>query len=248
MDSQILKAAEEPVGSWIRESMIKRDSIFSRFLVRELARSRYSILRRVPSSSGKVNDETPWEAKLDPAFWRGDALLGHGIKARDSLLTVASSGPNVDAWSDVKHTSFWESGPDIGKIVSPPEHCRHKFLIHSEGVAYSVEANSSWAVKVPSSCTSWSGHNTSIPPSSPLRTPRTKTRSSCQENTSKPSPPPCNPSSARKRALPTQQKSTLFGAIRPLTTGQKIAQNAKRTLTDRYLTPPLRRATSEQHW
>lgn len=180
-----------------------------------------------------VNVESPWRAKADPAFWRGDALLGHGIKARDSLLTVAT-GPGTEAWSDVKRTSFWEEGPTIGKIVSPPEHCRHKFLIHSEGVAYSGRS------KFILGCQStvilhtleWTQHFHPALDASPT--------SPDQNHIALPGSYFENLPSTMKKLLQEENdaKSSVLSATRPsVTTGERIANNAKRTLTDRYLTP-----------
>ncbi|PWZ00128.1 hypothetical protein BCV70DRAFT_200290 [Testicularia cyperi] len=87
-------------------------------------------------SAAKVNEQVPWASKANKAFWRGDALANSNIAARNSLLSVAT-GAQARGWSDVKRTSFWESGPEIGEIVTPHDHCRHKFLVHAEGVAYS---------------------------------------------------------------------------------------------------------------
>lgn len=190
----------------------------------------YSEFRR---EAEQVNAETPWHAKSNPAFWRGDALLGSDIQARNSLLTVAT-GPGTETWSDVKRTSFWEEGPTIGKIVSPPEHCRHKFLIHSEGVAYSGRS------KFILGCQStvilhklvWTQHfhpaliaDPASPDQNHIQLPGTffenlptTMQSLIQEE-----------NDAKSAPLSETRSGT--------TTGERIAANAKRTLTDRYLTP-----------
>ena len=180
-----------------------------------------------------VNAETPWRSKSNPAFWRGDALMGKGIAARDSLLSVAT-GPGTEAWSDVKRTSFWEEGPSIGKIVSPPEHCRHKFLIHSEGVAYSGRS------KFILGCQStvlmhkleWEQHFHPALISDPSSTDQNHILLPGQLFEKLPS------TMHKLIQEETDAKSSVLSANRSgSTTGERIASNAKRTLTDRYLTP-----------
>lgn len=173
----------------------------------------------------QVNAETPWKSKTNPAFWRGDALAGQNIKPRESLLSVAT-GAGTETWSDVKQTSFWVSGPSIEKIVSPPEHCRHKFLIHSEGVAYSGRSKFilSCQSAVVMHALEWEQHfhpalisDVTSPDQNHLLLP-----------------------GSYFEALPETIKSLIAQEVSgttALTTGQRIAANAKRTLTDRYLTP-----------
>ncbi|TKY84762.1 hypothetical protein EX895_005842 [Sporisorium graminicola] len=175
--------------------------------------------------AAQVNDAVPWASKSNLAFWRGDALAGSNIKPRESLLSVAT-GSGTSSWSDVKRTSFWESGPEFGSIVSPPDHCRHKFLIHSEGVAYSGRS------KFVLSCTStvilhplqWEQHFHPALISDPLSPDRNHIllTGTYFEN------------------LPTTMQSLIAeeaGLHYGETTGERVAKNAKRTLTDRYLTP-----------
>ncbi|GAC95249.1 hypothetical protein PHSY_002824 [Pseudozyma hubeiensis SY62] len=175
--------------------------------------------------AAQVNLEMPWRSKSNPAFWRGDALLGNNIKPRESLLRVAT-GSGTQSWSDVKKTSFWESGPDIGQIVSPPEHCRHKFLIHSEGVAYS--GRSKFILGCQSAVVmhrlEWEQHfhpalvsDSTSPDQNVL-----VLQGEWFENL---------PSTMQTLI---EEETISMGFI---TKGQTIASNAKRTLTDRYLTP-----------
>lgn len=176
--------------------------------------------------AAQVNRETAWRQKLNPAFWRGDALLGKGILPRESLLTVAT-GPGTEAWSDVKRTSFWESGPEIGSIVSPPDHCRHKFLIHSEGVAYSGRSKFILACQsaVLMHALEWAQHfhpalisEAGSPDQNHILLPGRYFEHLPET----------------MQSLIAEETSATAGLT---TTGQRIAQNARRTLTDRYLTP-----------
>ena len=181
--------------------------------------------REFRRQAAAINAEVPWSSKSNRAFWRGDALLGKGIKPRDSLLSVAT-GPGTEAWSDVKRTSFWESGPDIGAIVSPADHCRHKFLIHSEGVAYSGRS------KFILSCAStvilhkleWQQHFH----------PALISDASADQNIVQLQGDYFETLPSTMQSLLDQEKVTFPGMP---TTAERIASNAKRTLTDRYLTP-----------
>ncbi|SPO26657.1 uncharacterized protein UTRI_03948_B [Ustilago trichophora] len=175
----------------------------------------------------QVNAETPWRSKSNPAFWRGDALLGNNIKPRESLLSVAT-GPSTESWSDVKRTSFWEEGPSIGKIVSAPEHCRHKFLIHSEGVAYSGRSKFilSCASTVVMHTLQWTQHFHPALISSP---------SSPDQNHILLTGTYFETLPATMQTLIREETDSASSS--GLTTGERIARNAKRTLTDRYLTP-----------
>ncbi|EST05069.1 Lipopolysaccharide-modifying protein [Kalmanozyma brasiliensis GHG001] len=174
--------------------------------------------------AAQVNAETPWRTKSNPAFWRGDALAGNHIKPRESLLSVAT-GPGSELWSDVKRTSFWEEGPDIGKIVSPPEHCRHKFLVHSEGVAYSGRSKFILGCEstVVMHALEWEQHFHPALISNPNSADRNHVLLDGAYFEGLP---------ATMQALIAEER-----AGGGMTTGERIARNAKRTLTDRYLTP-----------
>lgn len=172
-----------------------------------------------------INAVTPWEKKQSKALWRGDALQGSNIAARNSLLKVAA-GPGTENWSDVKRTSFWETGPDIGSIVAPADHCTHKYLVHSEGVAYSGRS------KFILSCQSavimhkleWKQHFHDALIHDSLSADRNVIQLS---------------TGAYFESLPSQMQTLLLDDQQQpqSSTGLRVAQNAKRTLTDRYLTP-----------
>lgn len=182
----------------------------------------YQEFRRQAS---EINAVTPWEKKHSKAFWRGDALQNSNIAARNSLLTVAT-GPGTESWSDVKKTSFWESGPDVGSIVPPADHCSHKFLVHSEGVAYSGRS------KFILSCHSavvmhkleWNQH---------FHDAIISDEHSADHNVIQ------LKSGAYFESLPSQMQTLLHDEEQhPRSSiGRTIADNAQRTLTNRYLTP-----------
>ncbi|GAC75232.1 endoplasmic reticulum protein EP58 [Moesziomyces antarcticus T-34] len=181
----------------------------------------------------QVNAETPWHDKLNPAFWRGDALKGSNIAVRASLLDVAT-GPGTESWSDVKRTSFWEEGPGIGKIVSPAEHCRHKFLIHSEGVAYSGRSKFILGCQstVVMHALEWEQH---------FHPALIATPNSADQNIIRLDGRYFEALPATMHELIQEEEASASAVTdfrRPgLTTGKRVATNAKRTLTDRYLTP-----------
>lgn len=174
-------------------------------------------------AAAKINDLTPWKKKSNKAFWRGDALKGSNIAARNSLLTVAT-GSGTESWSDVKRTSFWESGPDIGAIVSPQDHCRNKYLIHAEGVAYSGRSKFILGCQsaVVTHKLTWTQHFHPALDSHPSSPDRNIVLLEGEYFES----------------LPATIKSLMSEENKGgKSTGEKIAENAKRTLTDRYLTP-----------
>ncbi|PWN19702.1 hypothetical protein BCV69DRAFT_287854 [Microstroma glucosiphilum] len=82
----------------------------------------------------ETDEAWPWSKKHDKVFWRGDPNVGAPPRL-DLMRQVREKG--ADAWSDVKRTSFWETGPDIAPTITPAEHCQHRYLFHSEGNAYS---------------------------------------------------------------------------------------------------------------
>lgn len=81
-----------------------------------------------------------WERKDDRAFWRG---FPNWYPIRKDLMDrtrppshLPQGDPN--AWADVFATTFGgETGPEYRPLVKLEEHCRRKYLIHSEGNSYS---------------------------------------------------------------------------------------------------------------
>ncbi|PLW16906.1 hypothetical protein PCANC_20156 [Puccinia coronata f. sp. avenae] len=67
-----------------------------------------------------------WDKKISKAFWRGAIL----VKLREQLLEVSKGKP----WSDIKPI-VWQNLN--GGLKTPEDHCNYKFLVHTEGYAYS---------------------------------------------------------------------------------------------------------------
>lgn len=141
--------------------------------------------------------------------------------------------PGSDRYLDVKRTSFWETGPGISPIVTPAEHCEHRYLLHSEGNAYSGRS------KFILGCSSavivhqfdWTQHFHPALISNP---------SSSDQNVIQ------TPGSwfdeldslaARLLDADEQAASSPSWIGRRLSEGEKVALNANRTLSGRYLTP-----------
>lgn len=84
----------------------------------------------------------PWEKKDDRAFWRGFPNPAYAI--RRELLERTRNASHLpphhpDAWADVFGTSFGPEAaqPDFAPLVPIEEHCRRKYLLHAEGNSYS---------------------------------------------------------------------------------------------------------------
>ncbi|KAA1132491.1 hypothetical protein PGTUg99_004623 [Puccinia graminis f. sp. tritici] len=67
-----------------------------------------------------------WDSKISKAFWRGAIL----VKLREQLLEVSKGKP----WNDIKPI-VWQNLN--GGLKTPEDHCNYKFLVHTEGYAYS---------------------------------------------------------------------------------------------------------------
>ncbi|KAI9617717.1 hypothetical protein H4Q26_013025 [Puccinia striiformis f. sp. tritici PST-130] len=67
-----------------------------------------------------------WDKKISKAFWRGAIL----VKLREQLLEVSKG----KSWSDIKPI-VWQNLN--GGLKTPEDHCNYKFLVHTEGYAYS---------------------------------------------------------------------------------------------------------------
>ncbi|KAA1131740.1 hypothetical protein PGTUg99_018850 [Puccinia graminis f. sp. tritici] len=67
-----------------------------------------------------------WDSKISKAFWRGAIL----VKLREQLLEVSKG----KSWSDIKPI-VWQNLN--GGLKTPEDHCNYKFLVHTEGYAYS---------------------------------------------------------------------------------------------------------------
>lgn len=183
----------------------------------------YSEFRR---DARLVNEQTPWSKKQDKLFWRGDPNVG--APPRVDLMKQVSR-PGAETWSDVKRTSFWETGPGISKLVTPKEHCEHKYLLHSEGNSYSGRS------KFILGCASavilheleWTQHFHPALISDPSRP--------ADQNVIKSPGDLFQGLEGLARDLFKSDRDAL--ASSSISTGQQVALNANRTLTNRYLSP-----------
>ena len=89
---------------------------------------------------------TPWEHKGDKILWRG---LANGYLPRMDLLakTDPRKVKGAETWADVRQTSFHDVGEEFHPLIPMHEHCRHKFLAHTEGNSYSGRGKFLWSCK-----------------------------------------------------------------------------------------------------
>lgn len=186
--------------------------------------------QEVRREARKVNDQTPWDARPNQVFWRGEIFPAGNVMPRVSLVNVAMA-PGTESWSNVRRTSFWGTGPDIVPQVSPAEHCYNKFLLHSEGVSYSGRSKYLFGCKsaVVMHKLDWTQHfhpaiitDTSSPDHNAYELPG-KYFEHLPETI--------------KGLIAEEEERKAQGAKDTVTTGMKIANNAHRTLAQRYLTP-----------
>ncbi|KAK5073327.1 hypothetical protein LTR16_009134, partial [Cryomyces antarcticus] len=76
------------------------------------------------------DDNTVWQNKVPKLLWR-DATMG--VPLRDALVRATAG----KAWADVKELDWHNETSVQQDIKSMHEHCRYKFLAHTEGHSYS---------------------------------------------------------------------------------------------------------------
>ncbi|CAO1621809.1 unnamed protein product [Sympodiomycopsis kandeliae] len=214
----------------------------------------------------QVESQYPWEKKDDRAFWRGFPNF-YPIR-RDLMDRTRSSShaakDSSNAWSDVFATTFGgETGPEYRPLVKLEDHCKQKYLIHSEGNSYSGRS------KYLFSCNSitiahklrWTQHFHPALISNPLSSsqnyiqlPEYDTFSGLEETVRAlwesdhdvKSPASQSLLSSNTSLVKQHHGYTTWSSIAlneyntvdtSRNTAQKIADNAKNTLRDRYLTP-----------
>lgn len=94
----------------------------------------------VVTLQNQVEEQYPWQRKTNRAFWRGFPNMYPIRKDLMDRTRPSSHLPSnsPDAWSDVFATTFGgETGPEFRPLVTLQDHCQHKYLIHSEGNSYS---------------------------------------------------------------------------------------------------------------
>lgn len=80
----------------------------------------------VRDKTAERENRLSWKTKIPKAFWRGAIL----VPLRQQLLEVSKGKP----WSDIAPI-VWQNLN--GGLTTPEDHCNYKFLIHTEGYAYS---------------------------------------------------------------------------------------------------------------
>lgn len=82
-------------------------------------------------------EQYPWYRKHTRAFWRGFANV-YAVRRDLIQRTNTKKHPERERWADVHETTFHPDGrEDWYPLVTLPEHCQHKYLIHVEGNSYS---------------------------------------------------------------------------------------------------------------
>ena len=82
---------------------------------------------------------TRWEDKIPKAVWRGTAWFNsvHSPRLRQELVATARGKP----WADVEPlawtSSAVRSGANASNALAIEEFCRYKYVVHTEGIAYS---------------------------------------------------------------------------------------------------------------
>lgn len=177
--------------------------------------------------SDREERQFPWPHKDNRAFWRG---LANRYSVREDLLqrTDRRKDPTREAWADVEQTSFHDQGADFHELVPMHEHCRHKYLIHSEGNSYSGRSKylfSCHAVVIAHPL-EWTQHFHPALVSDPAST---------QQNYIELAGPLFNGLEQLMKGLQAldSNSTAMAGTNQP----QKIADNAVQTLKQRYLTP-----------
>ena len=178
----------------------------------------------------------PWAQKGDKILWRG---LANGYPPRVDLLsrTDPRKVAGAESWADVKQTSFHDVGEEFHPLIPMHEHCRHKFLVQTEGNSYSGRGKFLWSCRSVTVAhpLEWTQHFhpalNSNPQSrqqnyielpGPLFAQLAETTRTLQETALIPS---------------THDLSTTNSTALGLNPPQRIAENAVESLRHRYLTP-----------
>ncbi|KAL2126750.1 hypothetical protein VTI74DRAFT_293 [Chaetomium olivicolor] len=83
--------------------------------------------------------EGRWQAKTGKAVWRGTAWFNsvHSPRLRQNLVAAARGQP----WADVEPLEWTSgagsSGGNASNALAIEEFCRYKYVVHTEGIAYS---------------------------------------------------------------------------------------------------------------
>lgn len=87
--------------------------------------------------AAKVEKQHPWHKKAARAFWRGFVNV-YAVRMDMMDRADPNGHPEREAWSDIHPTTFDTNlHGNFFPLVSLPDHCRHKYLVHVEGNSYS---------------------------------------------------------------------------------------------------------------
>ncbi|KAK2000260.1 hypothetical protein LX36DRAFT_668849 [Colletotrichum falcatum] len=97
-------------------------------------------IRSVPHAAAAIADieaGLPFDMKDGRAVWRGTAWFNNGAganpRSRQELLRVTKDA----SWADVQALQWVDSGENATNALAIEDFCRHKYIIHTEGVSYS---------------------------------------------------------------------------------------------------------------
>ncbi|KAK1593299.1 uncharacterized protein LY79DRAFT_514609 [Colletotrichum navitas] len=97
-------------------------------------------IRSIPHAAAAITDieaSLPFDMKDRRAVWRGTAWFNNGASAnprsRQELLRITKDA----SWADVQALEWVDSGENATNALMIEDFCRHKYIIHTEGVSYS---------------------------------------------------------------------------------------------------------------
>ncbi|OHE92960.1 hypothetical protein CORC01_11753 [Colletotrichum orchidophilum] len=97
-------------------------------------------IRSLPHAASAIADiesSLPFDEKDARAVWRGTPWFNNGASAnprsRQELLRTAKN----TTWADVQALEWTNNGENATNALMIEEFCRHKYIIHTEGVSYS---------------------------------------------------------------------------------------------------------------
>jgi hypothetical protein len=92
-------------------------------------------ISRAATAIASIESSLPFREKIPKAVWRGTAWFNsvHNPRLRQNLLKAA--GERTWDWADVEALK-WEAG-NASNALRIEDFCRYKYVIHTEGIAYS---------------------------------------------------------------------------------------------------------------
>ncbi|GKT90964.1 DUF821 domain-containing protein [Colletotrichum tofieldiae] len=97
-------------------------------------------IRSIPHAATAITDieaSLPFDMKDRRAVWRGTTWFNNGASAnprsRQELLRIT----NDAKWADVQALEWVNNGENATNALMIEDFCRHKYIIHTEGVSYS---------------------------------------------------------------------------------------------------------------